>query len=83
LYCIVNGRVAGELKKCYATGRGIQPKGLRVGEDAEFKIFTEGAGAGNGEPRVMIMGPGGTPEKNTLKKVSGDRPYCLLIISSL
>ena len=34
-----------------------------------FKIFTEGAGAGNGEPRVMIMGPGGSPEKNTLTKV--------------
>jgi len=63
-YCL-----APDAKKCYATGRGIQPKGLRVGEDADFKIFTEGAGGGNGEPRVMIMGPGGTPEKNTLKKV--------------
>jgi len=61
--------LAPDAKKCYATGRGIQPKGLRVAEDADFKIFTEGAGGGNGEPRVMIMGPGGTPEKNTLKKV--------------
>ena len=61
--------LAADTKKCYATGRGIQPKGLRVAEDADFKIFTEGAGGGNGEPRVMIMGPGGISEKNTLKKV--------------
>jgi len=60
---------AADAKKCYATGRGIQPKGNRVGEEAEFKIFTEGAGGGNGEPKVMIMAPGGSPEKNTLKKV--------------
>jgi len=60
---------APDAKKCYATGRGIQPKGVRVGEDAQFNIFTEGAGGGNGEPRVMIMGPGGSPEKNTLTKV--------------
>ena len=60
---------AADAKKCYATGRGIQPKGVRIGEDAIFKIFTEGAGGGNGEPRVMIMGPGGSPEKNTLTKV--------------
>jgi len=60
---------AADAKKCYATGRGIQPKGVRVAEDADFKIFTEGAGGGNGEPKVMIMAPGGTPEKFTLKKV--------------
>ena len=62
--------VAADAKKCYATGRGIQPKGNRVGEEALFNIYTEGAGGGNGEPRVMIMGPGGSPEKNTLTKAN-------------
>jgi filamin len=51
----------------------VQPKGVRVGDEADIRIFTEGAGGGNGEPRVMVMGPGGLTEKmvNPLKKVNG------------
>ena len=33
------------------------------------EIITEGPGTGTGEPWVMIMGPGGSPEKNTITKV--------------
>ena len=39
-------------KKCYATGRGVQPKGVRVGEDAVFKVHTQGAG--EGEVKVQV-----------------------------
>src|SRR6266536_3504804 len=55
-----------DAKRCWATGRGIQPKGVRVNENAEFKIHTEG---GDGEPRVLILGPGGVNEKCAIKRV--------------
>lgn len=41
---------------CYATGRGVQPRGIRVKETAPFKVHTKGAGAG--EVKVQILGPG-------------------------
>ncbi|XP_061300191.1 LOW QUALITY PROTEIN: filamin-A-like [Pezoporus flaviventris] len=40
-----------------AVGRGLQPKGLRVKEPAEFKVYTKGAG--NGELKVTVKGPKG------------------------
>jgi len=41
----------------------VQAKGVRVGDDADIKIFTEGGGGSNPEPRVLVMGPGGITEK--------------------
>ncbi len=38
------------------TGRGLQPKGVRVKDVADFKIYTEGAGEGAVD--VRIIGPG-------------------------
>lgn len=43
-------------KKVRASGRGLQPKGVRVKDVADFKIYTEGAGEGT--PEVRIIGPG-------------------------
>lgn len=40
----------------YTTGRGIQPRGMRVKQQAEFKIHTKGAGTA--ELKVQITGPG-------------------------
>ena len=40
---------------CRATGRGLQPKGVRVKEVADFKVFTRGAGTG--ELKIMVKGP--------------------------
>lgn len=40
---------------CNASGRGLQPKGLRVKEAADFKVFTKGAGSG--ELKVLVKGP--------------------------
>ncbi|KAM6320917.1 LOW QUALITY PROTEIN: filamin-C [Aegotheles albertisi] len=42
---------------CRAVGRGLQPKGLRVQEPAEFRVLSKGAGTG--ELRVAVRGPGG------------------------
>ncbi|KAM6962064.1 filamin-C-like isoform 3-T3 [Tautogolabrus adspersus] len=45
---------------CRASGRGLQPKGLRVKEVADFKVFTKGAGSG--ELKVTVKGPKGMEE---------------------
>lgn len=45
---------------CRASGRGLQPKGVRVKEVADFKVFTKGAGSG--ELKVTVKGPKGTEE---------------------
>ena len=57
LQCITFLFVAVDARRCYATGRGIQPKGIRVNDNADFKVHTEGAGVG--ELKVQIIGPGG------------------------
>lgn len=51
-----NLSVGGNAQLAYATGRGIQPNGIRVTENVEFKIHTENAG--QGEVKVKINGPG-------------------------
>ncbi|XP_027139906.1 filamin-C isoform X9 [Larimichthys crocea] len=45
---------------CRASGRGLQPKGLRVKEVADFKVYTKGAGSG--ELKVTVKGPKGLEE---------------------
>ncbi|XP_067292165.1 filamin-C isoform X1 [Pseudorasbora parva] len=48
---------ASNVNACRATGRGLQPKGVRVKEVADFSVFTKGAGTG--ELKVSVKGPGG------------------------
>ncbi|XP_069543919.1 filamin-C-like isoform X5 [Brachyistius frenatus] len=45
---------------CRASGRGLQPKGLRVKEVADFKVYTKGAGSG--DLKVTVKGPKGLEE---------------------
>ncbi|KAM9467521.1 filamin-C isoform 12-T12 [Clarias gariepinus] len=45
---------------CRAIGRGLQPKGVRVKEVADFKVYTRGAGSG--DLRVIIKNPKGGDE---------------------
>uniref|UniRef100_A0A3Q3J7Y0 Calponin-homology (CH) domain-containing protein n=1 Tax=Monopterus albus TaxID=43700 RepID=A0A3Q3J7Y0_MONAL len=45
---------------CRASGRGLQPKGLRVKEVADFKVYTKGAGSG--DLKVSVKGPKGLEE---------------------
>ncbi|KAM4039064.1 filamin-C isoform 1-T1 [Anomaloglossus baeobatrachus] len=57
---------------CRASGRGLQPKGVRVKEIADFKVFTKGAGSG--ELKVSVKGPKGTEEPVKVRDV-GDSVY--------
>lgn len=54
-------------RKCYVTGRGVQQNGIRVGDVADFKVHT--AGAGDGDLKVTVVGPGGVEERIRIKKV--------------
>ncbi|XP_017775738.1 PREDICTED: filamin-A isoform X2 [Nicrophorus vespilloides] len=56
-------------KKVKASGRGLQAKGVRVGDDADFKINTEGAG--EGQIDVNVIGPGGVKVPCKIEKVDG------------
>ncbi|XP_041746793.2 filamin-C-like [Coregonus clupeaformis] len=57
---------------CRATGRGLQPKGVRVKEVADFKVFTKGAGSG--ELKVSVTGPSRAEEPVKVKDI-GDGVY--------
>ncbi|XP_061125143.1 filamin-C-like isoform X1 [Syngnathus typhle] len=59
---------------CRASGRGLQPKGLRVKEVADFKVDTRGAGSG--ELRVAVKGPKGLEEPVKVVEVDGGRFEC-------
>ncbi|KAL3851735.1 hypothetical protein ACJMK2_015452 [Sinanodonta woodiana] len=61
----VNVSPAINAKAAYAVGRGIQPKGVRVKDNADFKVFTKDAG--KAELKVQIIGPGGVELKCTTK----------------
>ncbi|XP_039366537.1 filamin-A isoform X1 [Mauremys reevesii] len=64
---------------CRATGRGLQPKGLRVKESADFKVYTKGAGSG--ELKVTVKGPKG-PE-SVKQKDLGDGIFAFEYFPSL
>ncbi|KAK6619966.1 hypothetical protein RUM44_006366 [Polyplax serrata] len=55
-----------DAKKVRATGRGLQPTGVRVKDVADFKIYTDGAGEGT--PEVRVIGPGGVNEPVMLQR---------------
>ncbi|XP_074063042.1 filamin-A isoform X2 [Macrotis lagotis] len=56
---------------CRAVGRGLQPKGVRVKEMADFKVYTKGAGSG--DLKVVVKGPKG--EERVKQKDLGDGIY--------
>ncbi|XP_039436619.1 filamin-A isoform X4 [Culex pipiens pallens] len=57
-------------RKVRASGRGLQPVGVRVNdEDTTFRIYTEGAGEGT--PEVKVFGPGGIIPEYNIRKVDG------------
>ncbi|XP_060713588.1 filamin-B isoform X1 [Tachysurus vachellii] len=51
---------------CRATGRGLQPRGVRVHQVADFKVDTRNAGSG--ELKVTVKGPKGLDEQVKLKE---------------
>ncbi|XP_053303290.1 filamin-B [Pleuronectes platessa] len=52
---------------CRATGRGLQPTGLRVKQVGDFKVDTRTAGSG--DLKAVVKGPKGTEEP--VKQISG------------
>ena len=48
--------IASDAKKCRAYGRGLQPKGVRTGDVAEFRVVTKDAG--EGVMKATVTGPG-------------------------
>ena len=62
-------------RKVRALGRGLQPTGVRVNDDADFKVITEGAGAGT--PSIKVIGPDEKPVKvNAFKAKDGFTYNC-------
>ena len=49
--------LASNAKMVFATGRGIQPRGMRINDSGDFKVHTKGAGSA--ELKIQIFGPGG------------------------
>ncbi|XP_035281893.1 filamin-C isoform X10 [Anguilla anguilla] len=70
----VNISEASNPNACRATGRGLQPKGIRVKEVADFKVFTRGAGTG--ELKVTVKGPRGGEEPVTVRDVGDGVHEC-------
>lgn len=67
-------RIVSDARKVRVGGRGVQPQGVRIGDDGDFKIYTEGAG--EGVPEIQIIGPGGVREKCSMKKIDGTTYDC-------
>uniref|UniRef100_W8AIT0 Filamin-A n=1 Tax=Ceratitis capitata TaxID=7213 RepID=W8AIT0_CERCA len=63
-----------DARKVRASGRGLQANGVRVGDDADFKIYTEGAG--EGVPEVRVIGPNGAMQNIALTKIDGTTYEC-------
>ncbi|XP_062316592.1 filamin-B [Osmerus eperlanus] len=58
--CTVNVGPASVPSACRATGRGLQPRGVRVRQVADFKVDTRNAGSG--DLKVSVKGPKGLDE---------------------
>uniref|UniRef100_A0A8C9TIM2 Filamin C n=1 Tax=Scleropages formosus TaxID=113540 RepID=A0A8C9TIM2_SCLFO len=66
--------VTSDAKACHASGRGLQPRGLRVKEVADFKVFTKGAGSA--ELKVVVKGPKGGEEPVNVREVGDGVFHC-------
>lgn len=58
-----------DAKKVKTGGRGLQPQGVRVKDAADLQIYTDGAG--EGQPEVQIIGPGGAKCPCNIRKQDG------------
>ena len=55
-FSFLHHSTASDAKKCRAYGRGIQPKGVRTGDVAEFRVITKDAG--EGVMKATVTAPG-------------------------
>ncbi|XP_037087159.1 filamin-A-like [Pollicipes pollicipes] len=56
-----------EPRRVRVTGRGLQGHGVRVGDTADFRVWTDGAG--DGQLQLRVIGPGGANESAHLREV--------------
>ena len=63
-----------DAKKCRAYGRGIQPKGVRVGDVADFRVVTKDAG--EGELKATVKGPDGYEVPCRVNRVNATTYEC-------
>ena len=63
-----------DAKKCRAYGRGIQPRGVRVGDVADFRVVTKDAG--DGVLKVSVKGPDGYELPVRCNKVNANNYEC-------
>ncbi|KAG5896019.1 hypothetical protein JTB14_007584 [Gonioctena quinquepunctata] len=62
-----------DARKVKASGRGLQPNGVRIKDEADFRIFTDGAG--EGVPEIQIIGPEGVHQNCAIKKIDDHTYY--------
>ncbi|XP_043200380.1 filamin-A-like isoform X4 [Amphibalanus amphitrite] len=55
-------------RRVRVTGRGLQSHGVRVGDTADVRVWTDGAG--DGQPQLRVVAPGGTTDTVPLRKVA-------------
>ncbi|XP_044531588.1 filamin-B-like [Gracilinanus agilis] len=78
--CSPSGPSACNPNACRASGRGLQPKGVRIRETADFKVDTKSAGSG--ELSVTVRGPSNTimaPVINDTLKNNKGAPASLIV----
>ncbi|XP_048512213.1 filamin-A isoform X4 [Athalia rosae] len=63
-----------DANKCRAFGRGLQPKGVRVKDVADFKIVTKDAG--EGVPEARVIAPGGVNLPVRIAKIDPTTYHC-------
>lgn len=59
-----------DVRKVRVRGRGIQSRGIRIGDVAKFFIYTEGAGIE--VPEVEIIGPGGSNQNVEIDRLQNN-----------
>ncbi|XP_067124657.1 LOW QUALITY PROTEIN: filamin-A-like [Centruroides vittatus] len=64
-----------DARKVRASGRGLQPNGVRVRDMADFKVYTENAG--EGVLNVKVIGPGGATEHVDVRKIDETTYECI------
>ncbi|CAF3895693.1 unnamed protein product, partial [Adineta steineri] len=70
----VNVSPSSDAKKCRAFGRGLQPKGVRTGDVAEFRVVTKDAG--EGVMKATVAGPDGSEVPCRATKVNNTTYEC-------
>ncbi|KAG7210743.1 hypothetical protein KM043_012240 [Ampulex compressa] len=70
----VNVAPLSDAKKCRAYGRGLLSNGVRVQDEADFVVVAKDAG--EGEPEIKVIGPGGVHRPIQMSKADANTYKC-------